>query len=42
MLRANRSCRSGKVNSDLLVVGGLLVGWFALQTWVLPNMGVST
>ena len=32
----------GKVSVDLLMVGGLLVGWFALQAFVLPGMGVST
>jgi len=42
VLRIIRARGSGKVNSDLLVVTALLVGWFALQAWVLPKMGVST
>ncbi len=32
----------GKISVDLLFVGGLLLGWVALQTFVLPGMGVST
>jgi hypothetical protein len=31
-----------KRSSDLLLIGGVLAGWFALQTWVLPRMGVPT
>ena len=32
----------GKANLDLLMVGGLLAGWFVLQAFVLPGLGVST
>ncbi len=31
-----------KKSSDLLLIGGMLVGWLALQTWVLPGLGVPT
>ncbi len=28
--------------SDGLLFVGVLVGWFVLQTWVLPRFGVAT
>jgi hypothetical protein len=31
-----------KKSSDLLLIVGVLAGWFVLQTWVLPKMGVPT
>jgi hypothetical protein len=37
-----RGRQRGKANMDLLLVGGLLAGWFALQAFVLPGLGVST
>lgn len=40
--QSNENNRGAKVNFDLLMVGGLLLGWFALQTFVLPGLGVST
>lgn len=27
---------------DALLMAGILVGWIALQRWVLPRLGVST
>jgi len=27
---------------EIAVVIGLLVGWFVLQLWVLPKMGIAT
>jgi hypothetical protein len=27
---------------EIAVVVGLLVGWFVLQLWVLPKMGIAT
>jgi hypothetical protein len=27
---------------DILIIFGLLGGWFALQMWILPQMGVGT
>ncbi len=35
-------CRKGKIQSDVLLVVGLLLGWFILQSFVLPRLGVST
>ncbi len=32
----------GKANIDFLLVVGMLLGWFALQAFVLPGLGVST
>ncbi len=37
-----RSSRAAKINGDFLLFVGVLLGWFALQTWILPSMGVST
>jgi hypothetical protein len=31
-----------KRSSELLLIGGILAGWFALQAWVLPTLGVPT
>ncbi|MHB0960631.1 MAG: hypothetical protein ACYC6N_13215 [Pirellulaceae bacterium] len=31
-----------KTSADTLVVIGLLLGWFVLQIFVLPGLGVST
>jgi hypothetical protein len=28
--------------SDFLVMAGIVVAWVALQTWVLPKLGVPT
>jgi hypothetical protein len=28
--------------SDLLIIAALVLGWFALQFWILPRFGVST
>ena len=35
-----RSC--GKAKSEALIVIVLLLGWLALQMFVLPRLGVST
>ena len=32
----------GKVSSDFLFMVALLAGWFALQAFVLPKLGVVT
>ena len=32
----------GKASSDFLFVVALLAGWFALQAFVLPKLGVVT
>ena len=37
-----RNTPSGKVAVESLLIIGLLLGWFALQTWVLPSLGVPT
>lgn len=34
--------RWGKVSSDVLFLIALLAGWFALQAFVLPQLGVVT
>jgi hypothetical protein len=34
--------RHGKGNLDLLLVGAFIAGWFLLQSFVLPGLGVST
>ncbi len=31
-----------KRSSDLLLIVAILAGWFALQTWLLPALGVPT
>ncbi len=31
-----------KKNFDLLLIAGLLGGWFLIQAYVLPGLGVST
>jgi len=28
--------------SDIMVIIAVMIGWIALQTWVLPRLGVST
>jgi hypothetical protein len=28
--------------NDILVLGGFLIVWFALNLWVLPKLGVPT
>jgi hypothetical protein len=28
--------------NDLLLMGGFLLFWFALQKWILPKLGVPT
>jgi hypothetical protein len=28
--------------SDILIIAAFLLGWFALQFWILPRFGVST
>lgn len=28
--------------TDLLIVLGILVGWFVLTRWILPRLGVKT
>ena len=28
--------------TDVLIIVGLVVGWFALQAWILPRFGVQT
>ncbi len=33
---------SGKAKLDFLLVMGMLLGWFLLQSFVLPGLGVST
>jgi hypothetical protein len=27
---------------DILIVGAIIVGWYVLQVYILPKMGVST
>ena len=34
--------RTGKKNMEILIPIGVLVGWFALQAWILPRFGVPT
>ena len=36
-----RQKRRGRVH-DILVIGGAIIGWFALQAFVLPKLGFST
>lgn len=28
--------------TDILIMFGILAGWFALQMWILPRFGVQT
>jgi len=42
MVRSRGLARCGKANLDGLLVVGLLGGWFVLQAFVLPGMGIST
>ncbi len=42
MLTARWRTVLARVGADGLLVGGLVVGWFALQFFVLPGLGVST
>ena len=42
MLLRDPRQRRGKAHNDLLLVGGLLLGWFALQAFVLPGLGIRT
>jgi hypothetical protein len=37
-----RRSRRGKARFDLLLIGGVLLGWFLLQGFVLPSLGVPT
>jgi hypothetical protein len=41
-MRTRKTNRRGKTNTDLLIVGGMLLGWFALQGFILPSLGVPT
>ena len=34
--------RNAKVDADVLVIGGMILAWIVLQTWIFPRMGVST
>ena len=34
--------RKNQSMSDLLVLTGFVILWFALQMWILPKLGVST
>jgi hypothetical protein len=44
MFRTHRRTRrvAGRVKSETLLVIVLLLGWFVLQVFVLPKLGVST
>ena len=42
MFRSHARRAAGKVKSETLLVIVLLVGWFALQVFVLPQLGIST
>ena len=44
MLRSRRNHMSvaGKAKHEALIIILLLFGWFALQAFVLPRLGVST
>jgi hypothetical protein len=36
------AAEEGSSKMEILVALGVLVGWFALQAWILPRFGVST
>ncbi|MFO7902555.1 MAG: hypothetical protein ACQESR_07915 [Planctomycetota bacterium] len=42
MSDSSQKPRRAKSHLDILLIGGLLVGWFAVQAFVLPGLGVST
>jgi uncharacterized membrane protein (Fun14 family) len=42
MFRSHARRAAGKAKSETLLVIALLVGWFALQVFVLPQLGIST
>ncbi|MFW6169003.1 MAG: hypothetical protein ACODAD_00835 [Planctomycetota bacterium] len=42
MSDSSQKPRGTKSHVDILLIGGLLLGWFALQAFVLPGLGVST
>ena len=42
MVREMNRLHAGKASFDLLFVVGLIAGWFVLQAFVLPGLGVST
>ena len=42
MFRVHTRRAAGKARSETLLVIVLLLGWFALQVFVLPKLGVST
>ena len=42
MFRSPTRRAAGKARSETLLVILLLLGWFALQVFVLPKLGVST
>jgi hypothetical protein len=41
VLAHRRQKRRSRVH-DILVIGGAILGWFALQAFVLPKLGFST
>jgi hypothetical protein len=40
--RRNRTSVAGKAKHEALIIILLLLGWFTLQAFVLPRLGVST
>ena len=42
MGRTQRQRAAGKVKSETLLIIVFLVGWFALQMFVLPKLGIMT
>jgi hypothetical protein len=42
MVLAERRLKRRSRMHDMLIIGGAVVGWFALQAFVLPKLGFST
>lgn len=38
----SKNIRAGKVHLDVILGGGIILGWLLLQTVVFPSLGVST
>ena len=42
MLRSRIRRAAGKAKTETILIIALLLGWFALQAFVLPKLGIST